>query len=156
MITKALILIHYKQGIKTIVKKDSSNYVSSRVFSQLGDNGLPYPIAFFSKNLNSAECNYEIYDKKLLAIIRYFEQWRWKLEVTGVSVKVITEHKSLEYFMTIKKPTKRQIHWAEFLSEFNFIISYTLSKKNQKVDSLTHYLNNLPLDNYNDWQQYLL
>ena len=74
MVTKAPILAHYKQGLKTIVETDSSDYVSSGVFFQLGEDGLLHPVAFFSKNLNPAKCNYEIYDKELLAIIRCFEQ----------------------------------------------------------------------------------
>ena len=74
MVTKAPILAHYKQGVKTIVETDSSDYVSSGVLSQLGDDELLHPVAFFSKNLNPAECNYEIYDKELLAIIRCFKQ----------------------------------------------------------------------------------
>ena len=79
-VTKAPILAHYEQVVKTIVEINSSNYVSSGVLSQLGDNKLLHPIAFFSMNLNLAKCNYEIYNKELLAIIRCFEQWRPKLE----------------------------------------------------------------------------
>ena len=73
MVTKAPILTHYKQSIKTIVETKLSDYVSNRGFSQLGDNGLLHSIAFFSKNLNSNKYNYKIYNKELLAIIRYFE-----------------------------------------------------------------------------------
>jgi hypothetical protein len=36
-------------------------------------------VAYFSKKLSSAESNYEIYDKKLLAIIRAIEKWKEKL-----------------------------------------------------------------------------
>ena len=57
MVTEAPILAFYKQGLKTIVESDSSDYVSSGVFSQLGEDRLLHPIAFFSKNLNPAECN---------------------------------------------------------------------------------------------------
>ena len=53
---------------------DSSNNVNSGVFSQLGKDGLLHPIAFFSKNPKSTKCNYEIYDKELLAIIQCFKQ----------------------------------------------------------------------------------
>ena len=74
MITKAPILANCKQGVKTIVETDLSDYVSSGVFSQLGNNELLHPVAFFSKNLKPVECNYKIYDKELLAIIRCFEQ----------------------------------------------------------------------------------
>ena len=73
MITEAPILAHYKQGLKTIVETNSSDYVSSGVLSQLGEDELLHPVACFSKNLNPAECNYKIYKKELLAIIRCFE-----------------------------------------------------------------------------------
>ena len=108
MVIKAPILSYYKQGVKTIVKTNSSDYVSSRFFSQLGNDELLHLIAFFSKNFNPAKCNYKIYDKGLLAIIRCFEQWRSELEKTGVSIKIITDYKSLKYFMTTKKLTRRQ------------------------------------------------
>ena len=72
MVTKAPILAYYKQSVKTIVKTNSFDYVNNEVFSQLGNDKLLYPIAFFSKNFNLVECNYEIYDEELLAIIRYF------------------------------------------------------------------------------------
>ena len=51
------------------MKSDFFDYISSRIFFQLRENGLLYLIAFFSKNLNPAKYNYKIYDKKLLAII---------------------------------------------------------------------------------------
>ncbi len=74
MVTETPILTYYKQGLKTIVKTDSYDYVSSKVLSQLGEDRLLYPIAFFLKYLTLAECNYKIYDKELLAIIQCFEQ----------------------------------------------------------------------------------
>ncbi len=132
---------------------DSSDSVSSGVLSQLGDNGLLHTVAFFSKNLNPAEYNYKIYDKESLAII---EQWRPELEGTGVLVKVITDHKSLKYFMTTKKLTRRQARQAEFLLRFNFVISYTPGKENQKADSLTRRPNDLSSDDRDDRQQHLL
>ena len=52
-------------------------------------------------------------------------------------MKVLTDHKGLEYFMTTKKLTLQQVRWVEFLSEFNFVISYQSGKKNNKADALT-------------------
>ncbi|KAG0153766.1 hypothetical protein PDIDSM_2421 [Penicillium digitatum] len=71
----------------------------------------------------SAGCNYEIYDKELLAIIRCFEEWRPELEGTPSPVKVITDHRNLEYFTTTKLLNRRQARWSEFLSRFNFKIT---------------------------------
>lgn len=68
-----LIVAYNKRDIKTIIKRDLFNYISSRVFFHLGDNKLLYLIVLFSKNLNPTKYNYEIYNQKLLAIIKYFE-----------------------------------------------------------------------------------
>ena len=73
ILTEVLILAYYKQGLKTIVKIDSFDYVSSGVLSELGEDRLLHLIAFFLKNLNSIEYNYKIYNKELLAIIQSFE-----------------------------------------------------------------------------------
>lgn len=69
MVTEVLILTHYKQSLKTIIETDFFDYASNKVFFQLREDGLLYLFVFFSKNLNPIECNYKIYDKKLLAII---------------------------------------------------------------------------------------
>lgn len=34
------------------------------------------PVAYFSQRYTSAECNYDIYDKELLAIIKVLEEWK--------------------------------------------------------------------------------
>ncbi|KAL2889854.1 Retrotransposable element Tf2 155 kDa protein type 1 [Ceratocystis lukuohia] len=73
---------------------------------------------------SAAECNYEIYDKELLAIIRCFEEWRPELEGAPSPVKVITNHRNLEYFISTKQLNRRQARWSEFLSRFNFRIIY--------------------------------
>ena len=69
MVTEVLILVHYKQGLKTIMEMNFFDYINSGVFFSLGEERLLHLVLFFSKNLNFTECNYEIYDKELLAII---------------------------------------------------------------------------------------
>jgi len=72
------------------------------VLSQYGDDGLLHPVAFFSKKHSPAECNYEIYDKELMAIVRTFEEWRAELQSVENPIQVLSDHKNLEYFMTNK------------------------------------------------------
>ena len=55
----------------------------------------------------SAECNYDIYNKELLAIICAFEEWRSELKGAVKQVQVITDHKNLKYFMTTKQLSRR-------------------------------------------------
>ena len=101
--TEAPVLRHFDQNRELYLETDSSDYVNSGVLSQKDDDGILYSVAFYSKNLLPAECNYEIYDKELLAIIRCFEHWRPELEFSDISIKVFTDHKSLQHFMTTKE-----------------------------------------------------
>ena len=58
--------------------------------------------------------------------------------------------------MTTKKLSRRQACWAEFLSGFNFVISYIPGRENGKADSLTRRPNDCPADDHDDRQQHLL
>ena len=90
------------------METNSSDYVNAGVLSQPDNNGILHPVAYFSQRMSPAECNYEIYDKELLAIIRCFKEWKPELKGIGMPVKVLMDHKGLEYFMTTKKLTLRQ------------------------------------------------
>ena len=70
----ALVLAHFNPNREVLVKADASDYVSAGVLSQRDDEGVLYSIAFFSKKHSPAEYNYEIYDKKLITIVRYFKE----------------------------------------------------------------------------------
>jgi hypothetical protein len=120
----APVLKHFDRTKKVILEIDSSDYVNEGLLSQYKDNGILYSVAFYSKNMASAECNYKIYDKELLTIVRYLEHWKPELESINILIKVFTDHRNLEYFIIIKEFSRRQARWAEKLAEFNFKILY--------------------------------
>ncbi|KAM3518662.1 hypothetical protein MY4038_010033 [Beauveria bassiana] len=78
--TSAPILQHFDPDKPSTVECDSSDYVNAGCLSQPDDAGILHPVAFFSRKLIPAECNYDIYDKELMAIVRAFEEWRAELE----------------------------------------------------------------------------
>ena len=119
------ILIHFDLDKKIWIKSDASKYVITTMISQMIDEILRFVIFMFKK-MFLVECNYEIYDKKLLAIIKVFEKWRSKCVETFVknSMKVLTNHKNLKHLITLKQLNRRQTRWAKFLSKFNFRIIY--------------------------------
>ena len=124
------------------------------MLSQKDDNSIFHPVAFFLKQMVPAECNYKIYNKKLLTIIWCFKEWRPELENTAMPVKMLTDHKGLEYFITTKKLTLTQAGWAEFLSEFNFKVTYQTVNKNNKANALTRKPNKQPISNEDDRQKH--
>jgi len=65
-----------------------------------------YPITFYSWVSNPTEQNYNIYDKKLLAIFEAFKKWRHYLKGTLVPVNIVTDHKNLTYFCDSKNLTR--------------------------------------------------
>ena len=91
-----------------IIETDASDYVSAGIMSQYDDNGVLHLVAYFSKKHLPAECKNEIYDKELMAIIRCFEEWRLELESTPHPIRVLSDHKNLEYFMSMKLLSRRQ------------------------------------------------
>lgn len=142
--TEAPILAHFDWEKDVVLETDASDFVSAGVLSQKGDDGHLRPVAFFSKKHSTVECNYEIYDKELLAIVRCFEEWRPELEGSPSPIRVITDHKNLEYFTTTKLLNRRQARWSEFLSRFNFRIEYRPGKQGVKPDALTRRSEDLP------------
>ena len=142
--TTALILAHFDYEKECIVETDASDNVSAGVLSQYGDDAKLYPVAFFSRKHSPQEINYEIYDKELLDIIKAFEEWRPMLERAGLPIKILTDHRNLQYFMTTKQLSRRQTCWSEYLSRFNFVIQFQPGKLGGKPDSLTRRSGDLP------------
>ena len=63
------ILIPFSPECMTVVETDSSGYNVGGVLSQYDDEGWLHPCAYYSKRNSPAECNYQIYDKELLAVV---------------------------------------------------------------------------------------
>jgi hypothetical protein len=69
MFTTDPILVQFHPERGTVVETDSSRYVVGGVMSQYDDKGFLRTCAYFSRKNTPAECNYEIHNKELLAII---------------------------------------------------------------------------------------
>jgi hypothetical protein len=136
-LTSSSILRHYDPELQSMVETDASDGVIAGILSQLHPDGEWYPVAYFSKTMAPAECNYGIHDKEMLAIVKSLDQWRPELQNTARRIQIYTDHKALEYFMTTKQLTGRQARWAEALSEYHFIVMYRAGKQNTKADALT-------------------
>ena len=77
--TTAPVLAFYDYTKKTVVETDASDWASGGVLYQTNEDGKLKPVAFFSAKHSAPECNYEIYDKELLAIVKALEEWRLEL-----------------------------------------------------------------------------
>ena len=107
------------------------------IISRVGDDGFLGPITFRSKSISKSECNYDVHDKELLAIILALEDWRRYAKGSRQRVKIPTDHKNFALFMTKKKLNERQVRWKQFLSQCDFKIEYRPGKEGGKPDALT-------------------
>ena len=86
---------------KLRVEVDVLDYVTGGILLMEGEDGKWRLVTFLSKSLNKTERNYEIYNKKILAIIRELETWRYLLEGAQFKFEIWIDHKNLEYFMKV-------------------------------------------------------
>ena len=56
-------------------------------------------MVYYLKKHTPVESNYEIYNKELLAIMRYLEVWDAELRSVSKGFDIITDHKNIEYFI---------------------------------------------------------
>lgn len=136
----APVLTHYRPELPTQLETDASDNVVAAILSQLSPKDrLWHPVGYLSRSMTSAEQNYEIHDKELLAIIAALNEWRPELEGLQRNDRftIFSDHQALQYFMTTKRLNARQARWAEFLSRFHFLIKYRTGKMNICADALT-------------------
>ncbi|MBW0478221.1 hypothetical protein O181_017936 [Austropuccinia psidii MF-1] len=109
------------------VETDASDYALGAVLSLVSDSGK-HPISFDSCKLLPEELKYDICYKELLGRV-----WAFK---SSSPFEVLTNHSSLQYFMSSKILTLRQACWAEFHSKFHFSMTYHLGCLETLLDAL--------------------
>jgi len=129
-----LILLDYEKPFTLIT--DASNYTTGSILEQEDAFSCSHPVAYFSKSLQPAECNYEIHDKELLAIIHSLRHFHHYLQGNKHCTKIFSDHANLQYFTMKQYLTCRQLRWALFLATYDFIIITKPGKLN-KADALS-------------------
>ncbi|MBW0580858.1 hypothetical protein O181_120573 [Austropuccinia psidii MF-1] len=142
---EALSQYHHRSNpsLPTIVENNAFNYALGAVLSQVSDSEK-HPIAFKSHKNIPAELSYEIHDKEVLGIVWALKRWRAFLLSLSSPFEVLTNHSSLQYFMSSKVLTCHQACWAEFLSEFHFSLTYCPGRLATLPDALSRQDNVYP------------
>ena len=64
---------------------------------------------------------------------------KWEDKLIGYDIRIITDHKALEFFKTQSSLMARQRRWMDYLSRFKFDITYIKGDLNKVADCLSHY-----------------
>ncbi len=95
------------------------------------------PAGFMSKKFTYAQQHYSVHELETLAILEALQKWEDKL--IGRRLHVITDHKALEFFKTQAHLSSRQRRWMDYMSKFDFDITYIKGEYNKVADCLSRY-----------------
>jgi transposase InsO family protein len=129
------VLVAFRNGEPLRFETDASDLAIGMCAKQERD-GKWHPIAYHSRKFTSAEENYDVHDKELLAIVVALEHWRIYAESCSDLV-IFSDHKNLVNFTTTKVLNRRQVRWSETLGNYKFKIVYTPGKDNGRADALS-------------------
>jgi hypothetical protein len=109
--------------------------------SYLGVSGVllqkGHPIAFKSRKLTPAECNYSPTELEMLVVVYCVKKWRCYIE--GRDVSVFTDHKPNAFFDTNTMQSRGAARWLEALQGHRLQWNYKPGKQNVVADALSRH-----------------
>jgi len=128
------ILAYPRPDLPCLLDSDASDISVGAVLSQT-INGIEKPIAFFSKVLNEAQRNYCPTRRELLAVVLSLQHFRNYL--LGAKVILRTDHHSLKWLKTFKRPEGILARWLETLAEYDYTIEHRPGRLHSNADALS-------------------
>ena len=93
--------------------------------------------AYASRSLTKAERRYSVTRQELLAVVTFMHHFRHYL--LGKHFVLRTDHSSLKWLQSFKKPQGQFARWLECLQEFNFEVVHHKGQLHNNADSLSRY-----------------
>src|ERR1700747_2858239 len=116
---------------------DASNYATGAVLLQRDKQGKRIEVGYHLEGLNSAEWNYDVYDREFLALIKALRFWRYLLEGSGHRIKIYTDHANLTKHREAQKLSGKLSRYISFLARFDFELHPLPGKTNTTADALS-------------------
>jgi RNase H-like domain found in reverse transcriptase/Reverse transcriptase (RNA-dependent DNA polymerase) len=124
---------------------DTSAYGMGAILSQEGGSTTPntmqkpklHPVAYYSATFTETECNYDIYEWELLAIIKAISHWRPYLIWTKEPFTILTDHANLLHWKSPQKLNRHTTQWHGELQDYNFKLQHIPGKLHMAADALS-------------------
>src|SRR6266702_1275434 len=130
LICEELVLLMPKLEQPFELEVDASNYAIGATLNQKDELGRWHPVAYYSMTLSETECNYDIYDKELLAVVKSLHHWRTYLAGAPHQIIIHMDHSNLLYWKELQKISRRITCEFQELQEYNFILKHVAGNKN--------------------------
>ena len=136
-VTSEPVLAHPELDKQFEVEVDVSGFVVGAVLLQRKADSKKHPVAYYSATLNTAECNYDIYELELLAISKATNHWRPYLGGSPHKVIIWSDHQNLTYWKDLQKLSHRVAREHLGLMEYDLEIRHLPGKANGRADALS-------------------
>lgn len=142
------------------IETDASDFAIGISLLQLNsETNRLHPIAYDGRKLSAAERNYPVHEKELLAIKHALRVWYHYIE-NGHITTILTDHESLKYLQSMKRPSPRLARWIEEFGQYALNIQYRPGSKAIVPDSISRrpdFLAILPAEETpTEWPEYML
>ena len=128
-------------GKDFILQRDASDRGVGAVLSQVGEDGIERPVAYFSRKLLPRETRYSTIEKECLAIKLGVEAFR--VYLLGREFLVQTDHRSLTWLDKLKDKNSRLARWSLVLQQYTFRVIHRAGSANGNADALSRSGNEL-------------
>ncbi len=93
------------------------------------------PVAYFSRKLSSAQCNYATIDKEFLCVVGTLKEFRSML--LGAELHIYTDHKNI---LNVGDSSERWLHWISYVDEYGPTLHYIEGSCNVIADTFSRLL----------------
>lgn len=122
-----------------ILRTDASNVGLGAMLMQTFEGDI-HPVAYASRCLNKAECNYSTSEKECLAIIWGIQKFQAYLY--GKKFTIQTDHQPLAYISNSNRSNGRLTRWSLFLQQYRYQIQVIKGVDNVGADFLSRVIGN--------------
>eukprot|EP00731_Ephydatia_muelleri_P014893 Em0008g613a len=139
-LSRAPVLVHYDPSLPVRVAGDASASGIGAVISHMFPDGSEHPIAYASRTLSKAECNYAQLEKEALSLI--FGIKRFHIFLYGRPFTLVTDHKPLLCILGPKQgipelAAARLQRWALVLAAYNYELEFRPTEGHGNADGLS-------------------
>ena len=134
-LVEAPILKFPNWSIKFHVHIDASSLTIGVILTQLGDDGMDYPMVYRSRKLNKAKRNYSTTEREALGMV--FALQKYQHYLLSNPFIFYTDHQALKYLINKPLHHGRICRWVLLFQEFEFEVIVRPGKLNVGPDHLS-------------------
>ena len=105
------------------------------LLSQLGEDEMDRPVAYYSRKLKLAETRYTVTEQECLAVVEAVKHFR--VYLSGVLFTIVTDHSSLRYLTQMKDENGHLARWSLELQPYLFDVVHRPGSQNANADGMS-------------------